>query len=457
MDWCLDPRVAGACDAVERDIAAHLARHAVEPGTVELARPTVRGALNRPDREPVWVTLDWTGHQCALRVRPAPSGRLVGTPLAEGATRAHDHAARLASARRDPPVEEVVGEEVFEVGVARMPEQDIDLPPSGEPWPPAGEPWLPARDRVQLLGLISSEVDRGHSLEEAAARAGATVAAHVMAGAPVADDPGEVAARMVQVEADLGADFEVVEVDRGRAVLRNRRCPFGPRTGRSMCRFTSALAGGLAARASGRSEVSVVESLAAGDHECRLVVDTAGGLDRRVSHRYVWPPSQEGQGEQEPDGGKRAFHLTLSLQLPRDRLSVPITRHLVRAAMDEIGVVSDDGDAVDLAVTEACANVIDHSGPGDAYDVAVTISPSACHIRVVDVGRGFDHEALSLSGMASHDAEHGRGVALMHALVDQVRFESEPERGTVVHLVKRLRFEESAVAHRLMGEATSSG
>lgn len=37
----------------------------------------------------------------------------------------------------------------------------------------------------------------------------------------------------------------------------------------------------------------------------------------------------------------------------------------------------------------------------------------------------------------------------MHALVDQVRLESEPERGTVVHLVKRLRFDESAAARRL--------
>src|SRR5579875_289939 len=123
--------------------------------------------------------------------------------------------------------------------------------------------------------------------------------------------------------------------------------------------------------------------------------------------------------------------------------------------MREVGVVSHDADAVELAVTEACANVIDHSGPGDAYNVAVSIGPAACHIRVVDVGRGFDHEALALSAMADEHAEHGRGVALMHALVDQVRFESEPERGTVVHLVKRLNFEDSAPAHKLMERAAA--
>jgi serine/threonine-protein kinase RsbW len=151
------------------------------------------------------------------------------------------------------------------------------------------------------------------------------------------------------------------------------------------------------------------------------------------------------------------FQVTLSLLLPRDRLSVPITRHLIRAAMDEVGVITEDAEAVELAVTEACANVIDHSGPGDAYEVATSIGPSACHMRVVDVGRGFDHSALALFQMADQDAEHGRGMALMHALVDQVRFESEPERGTIVHLVKRLTFHDDAAAHRLASGEGSRG
>lgn len=157
-------------------------------------------------------------------------------------------------------------------------------------------------------------------------------------------------------------------------------------------------------------------------------------------------------GAVEPEAGGPVFQLTLSLQLPRDRLSVPITRHVVRSSMREIGVVPADAHAVELAVGEACANVINHSGPGDAYEVSVAIAPVTCHIRVVDIGRGFDHHVLSPPEMAGVDAEHGRGVALMHALVDQVRFESEPERGTVVHLVKRLHFEDTALAHRLLTE-----
>jgi len=270
-------------------------------------------------------------------------------------------------------------------------------------------------------------------------------------------DAASAAALVVETERRMGAEFEVVEADTTHAVVRNRRCPFGPATGPAMCRFTSSLAGGLAARGAGTAQVSVAESLAAGDHQCQLVVDTADGLDATVAHRYAWPVAPPADDDQGLEPGGKGFQVTLSLQLPRDRLSVPITRHLIRAAMDEVGVVAEDADAVDLAVTEACANVIDHSGPGDAYDVAVTISPSASHIRVVDIGRGFDHQALSFSGMAAHDAEHGRGVALMHALVDQVRFESEPEKGTVVHLVKKLNFKESAAAHKLLAAGGNEG
>jgi hypothetical protein len=39
------------------------------------------------------------------------------------------------------------------------------------------------------------------------------------------------------------------------------------------------------------------------------------------------------------------------------------------------------------------------------------------------------------------DAESGRGLMLMRALVDNVAFRSEPRAGAVVHMVKTLRFD----------------
>ena len=436
VEWCVDSRVPGSSSLLEDEICTHLSRHAVEPAVVELARPLVRQTLESGPDGPVWVSLDWEGRRGHLRSRRLPDGPLPGTPVGAGVTRAHDQAARL--------VAEHGGTEAvaLSLSVARPPERDIDLEPADPGLVPDGRPG-------HLVGLIGADVAGGRSLEEAAARAGATVAAREAHRADLQSDARSLADLLVEVEDRLGGDFEVVTAQADRAVIRNRRCPFGPAAAPALCRFTSALAGGLAARAAGEADVNVVESLAAGDHECRIVVDLTRSRDRDVTHRYHWPRRPDQPAAASTGKG---FQVTLSLQLPRDRLSVPVTRHLIRAAMREVGVIPDDADAVELAVTEACANVIDHSGPGDAYDVAVGIAATGCHIRVVDVGRGFDHDALSGPTMADTDAEHGRGMALMHALVDQVRFESRPERGTVVHLVKLLRFDDSSTARRLMLE-----
>src|SRR4051812_25327204 len=80
------------------------------------------------------------------------------------------------------------------------------------------------------------------------------------------------------------------------------------------------------------------------------------------------------------------YGVMLTLRLPRDSLSVPVIRHLTRYALTEVGVLDEVTDDVELAVAEACANVLTHSGPGDSYDVSVTIGPEECEIRVVDIG-----------------------------------------------------------------------
>jgi serine/threonine-protein kinase RsbW len=143
------------------------------------------------------------------------------------------------------------------------------------------------------------------------------------------------------------------------------------------------------------------------------------------------------------------LRIDLSLELPRDRLSIPLTRHLVAKALDEVGVVDEDAYAVELALTEACANVVDHAGPGDAYEVQIGVGPRGADIKVVDIGRGFDYASLG-TAMVEPSADRGRGIGLMYALMDNVRFDSEPELGTVVHLVKALQFDDDSPTRKLM-------
>ena len=133
------------------------------------------------------------------------------------------------------------------------------------------------------------------------------------------------------------------------------------------------------------------------------------------------------------------MQISLTLNLPRDELSVPVARRIVDASMRTVGVSAGCVDDVSLALTEACTNVLKHSGPGDEYEVSVALHDDVCSIAVTDVGRGFDFDTLH-SGDASTEAERGRGVALMRLLVDRVHFQSKPEAGSVVHMEKQLEY-----------------
>jgi serine/threonine-protein kinase RsbW len=140
------------------------------------------------------------------------------------------------------------------------------------------------------------------------------------------------------------------------------------------------------------------------------------------------------------------MRMAMSIMLPRDELSVPVARHLAAGAMAELGVDQSCAADIQVALTEACTNVILHSGPGDAYEVAVDVDDTSCVIRVIDRGTGFDVGPRAAHADAS--AENGRGMGLMEALVDQVLFESRPEAGTVVHLEKALEFGDGSVLNR---------
>jgi serine/threonine-protein kinase RsbW len=132
--------------------------------------------------------------------------------------------------------------------------------------------------------------------------------------------------------------------------------------------------------------------------------------------------------------------IRLSMNIPRDASTLPLVRHLTKHSLREIGVSSRCIGDVEVAVTEACANVVEHTTEEDDYSVEVEITDTRCEIRVIDTGHGFDFETLG-RGEAETTAEGGRGIQLMRALVDTIKFVSEPETGTVVHLVKELEFD----------------
>jgi len=141
--------------------------------------------------------------------------------------------------------------------------------------------------------------------------------------------------------------------------------------------------------------------------------------------------------------------IKFTLQLPRDALSVPVVRRVLNSSMRTLGVVEDCLSDIEIALTEACTNVLDHAAADDEYEVVAGLDDTVCVIDVVDRGRGFDAEHLGHSD-AEPSAEEGRGIQLMRSLVDRVRFQSRPEKGMVVHLEKQLRYDDGSPLQRLV-------
>ncbi|NEM05505.1 ATP-binding protein [Geodermatophilus normandii] len=128
--------------------------------------------------------------------------------------------------------------------------------------------------------------------------------------------------------------------------------------------------------------------------------------------------------------------ISFTVQLPVDVGSVPFVRGLCRQALEHLRIERTVVDETTLALTEACANVVQHSGDHGEYQVSVEIDRGLCRITVVDDGAGFDpDEAVTRPGL---DGERGAGLTLMQALVDRLDFRRYPDGRHCVSLEKRL-------------------
>lgn len=133
------------------------------------------------------------------------------------------------------------------------------------------------------------------------------------------------------------------------------------------------------------------------------------------------------------------MHLRLRLLLPSEARSVPLARKVLSHALGVMGVSRECVDDIELAISEACTNVLDHAGAHDAYEVLAGIEGEFCIVEVCDEGHGFAAEAPPAEGvLVDAEAERGRGIQLMKALVDALDFTVCEDRGTVVRLRKKL-------------------
>lgn len=126
--------------------------------------------------------------------------------------------------------------------------------------------------------------------------------------------------------------------------------------------------------------------------------------------------------------------MSVRLHLPREVNSVPAVRRLLRCALSLLHVDRDSGADLEIALTEACANVIKHATGTDRFEVRLDVGEHRCAIDVLDNGAGFDTERTG--GPPADSSEHGRGLLLIRALAENVRMYSAPRTGSRIHFEK---------------------
>ncbi|SCG42429.1 ATP-binding protein [Micromonospora coxensis] len=295
MEWLLAPATPAAASALRTELTAFLRRHAQERDEVEDAGLVVSELVGNAVEHaggPVWVGLDWSAARPALVVHDlGPSFDLAELPPPEfGSVRGRGlWLVRQLAAELEVVAKRGTGKRVRTVlPVTRRVEPTYD-PPRREvnalPAPDEAGPGGFGREsflRALVVELARTAENRqGPAVaEEMVAQVGATVGgqmedeyrrARELTGRLTAE---QLADSYLRLKSALDGGFYVISVDTDRVVLGNRRCPFGETVRRApaLCRMTSSVFGGIAARNHGEAVVLLDERIAVGDPECRVTV-----------------------------------------------------------------------------------------------------------------------------------------------------------------------------------------
>jgi len=120
-----------------------------------------------------------------------------------------------------------------------------------------------------------------------------------------------------------------------------------------------------------------------------------------------------------------------------------VTEWAQKAGFDERALYE-----IQLAVDEACANVVDHAyqgaDPGD-IEVSCCLDDQILTVQVRDWGTGFDLTSVADPDLDAPLEERilgGLGLFLVRQVMDDVQFRSDPELGNELMMSKRLNIAE---------------
>jgi serine/threonine-protein kinase RsbW len=130
------------------------------------------------------------------------------------------------------------------------------------------------------------------------------------------------------------------------------------------------------------------------------------------------------------------------LKIPSQTDNLDLIRNFVAGIAKKVGFNAEDVNKIELAVDEACTNVIEHAyhhNEDKNIDIAIKIDYQKLSVVVTDKGMSFRMEEVKMPDMKTYLAElrvGGLGVYLMKTLMDEVDYQSQPGVKNEVRMVK---------------------
>ena len=122
--------------------------------------------------------------------------------------------------------------------------------------------------------------------------------------------------------------------------------------------------------------------------------------------------------------------------------NIDLVDSVTDAVLRHAGMDDESVERLGLAIREAVANGVQHGNkeqPEKRVSVSFVFDKEEITIRIRDEGEGFDLDGLP-DPLAPENLfkPRGRGILLMNSFMDEVEFEFDGGKGTVVKLYKRL-------------------
>jgi serine/threonine-protein kinase RsbW len=144
----------------------------------------------------------------------------------------------------------------------------------------------------------------------------------------------------------------------------------------------------------------------------------------------------------------------LQLHFPAEPRVVHDVRRRFEEFVAPLQLQREEVEAIKVALSEACTNAVCHGSPRGVLNcvhITFKADDDRVSIEIVDEGKGFAPQEIALP-LYEEWKPSGRGLYLMQALMDEVRFEPT-ETGTRVVLEKCTRRASSST----VGEAPMEG